>query len=242
MKKLIALLLALAMMIGLVACGAKGEAAAPAATEAAPAATEAAPAATEAAPAEEGKDDTTKGRLGVVLYPSSNTTTQVCITGFMETAEQLGMTPLYIGGDTTDSAAVEQMIDTAIAQYDDLYGVTLNISSETRWQMAKKFTDASSAGRLYKVSGDTLTRMAQGFAVSVVSAQRVPSLIHRIYTTNSYVLDSYSALTFGALQDHRATAGDIRQTLLFSEYSPMVHRAAVAGALNIPEFKLSELL
>ena len=116
------------------------------------------------------------------------------------------------------------------------------IYAESGLDGAKKFTDASSAGRLYKVSGDTLTRMAQGFAVSVVSAQRVPSLIHRIYTTNSYVLDSYSALTFGALQDHRATAGDIRQTLLFSEYSPMVHRAAVAGALNIPEFKLSELL
>ena len=41
MKKLIALLLALVMMIGMVACGAKEEAAAPAATEAAPAATEA---------------------------------------------------------------------------------------------------------------------------------------------------------------------------------------------------------
>ena len=54
MKKLIAMLLALVMVIGLVACGAKEEAAAPAATEAAPAATEAAPAekAEEAAPAE----------------------------------------------------------------------------------------------------------------------------------------------------------------------------------------------
>jgi len=50
MKKLIALLLALVMVIGLVACGAKEEAAAPAATEAAPAATEAAK---EEAPAEE---------------------------------------------------------------------------------------------------------------------------------------------------------------------------------------------
>ena len=50
MKKLIALLLALVMVIGLVACGATE---APAATEAAPAATEAAPAATEAAPAPE---------------------------------------------------------------------------------------------------------------------------------------------------------------------------------------------
>ena len=45
MKKLIAMLLALVMVLGLVACGASE----PAATEAAPAATEAAPAATEAA-------------------------------------------------------------------------------------------------------------------------------------------------------------------------------------------------
>ena len=52
MKKFMALLLALAMVFSMVACGAKEEAA-PAATEAAPAATEAAPAATEAAPAEE---------------------------------------------------------------------------------------------------------------------------------------------------------------------------------------------
>jgi len=49
MKKLIALLLALVMVVGMVACGAKEEVAAPAATEAAPAATEAAK---EEAPAE----------------------------------------------------------------------------------------------------------------------------------------------------------------------------------------------
>ena len=53
MKKMIALLLALVMVVGLVACGAKEEAAAPAATEAAPAATEAA---TEAAPEAGGED------------------------------------------------------------------------------------------------------------------------------------------------------------------------------------------
>ena len=49
MKKLIAMLLALTMVLALAACGASEPA--PAATEAAPAATEAAPAATEAAPA-----------------------------------------------------------------------------------------------------------------------------------------------------------------------------------------------
>ena len=53
MKKILAMLLALVMILSLAACGAKEEAAAPAATDAAPAATEAAPAATEATPVEE---------------------------------------------------------------------------------------------------------------------------------------------------------------------------------------------
>lgn len=106
---------------------------------------------------------------------------------------------------------------------------------------ATEFVDISKQGRLYKIDKEDLTCLVDGFAVSVVSAQRVPSMIHKIYTTNTYVLDTYGALTFGALQDYRATSGDIRQTLLFSAYDPMVHRTAVAGALNIPEYKLSEL-
>lgn len=80
--------------------------------------------------------------LGIVCYPSSNTTIAVWMTGFLQTAEELGYKPLYIGGDTTDAAAVEQMIDSVIAQYDNLAGVAIPINGETRWNMAKKFTDA----------------------------------------------------------------------------------------------------
>ncbi len=109
-------------------------------------------------------------------------------------------------------------------------------------QAACEFAEASKIQKSYKVDKETLSHIARGFGVCVVSCQRVPSLIRRIYTTGSYVLDTYGALTFGALQDHRATSADIRQTLLFSAYSPMVHRTAVAGALNIPEYKLLDLL
>ena len=80
--------------------------------------------------------------LGIVCYPSSNTTIAVWMTGFLQTAEELGYKPLYIGGDTTDAAAVEQMIDGVIAQYDNLAGVALCINSETRWNMANKFMEA----------------------------------------------------------------------------------------------------
>lgn len=146
MKKLMALLLALVMVIGLVACGAKEEAAPAPEAEAAPAPeAEAAPAPEaeeEAAPEAEEEATESLGRVAVVTYPSSNTTIQVMMAGFLETAEKHGFEPLYIGGDTTDAAAVEQMIDAAIAQYPDLYGACTNISSETKWAMAKKFTDA----------------------------------------------------------------------------------------------------
>lgn len=80
--------------------------------------------------------------LGIVCYPSSNTTIAVWMTGFLQTAEELGYQPLYIGGDTTDAAAVEQMIDGVIAQYDNLAGVAICINSETRWNMANKFIEA----------------------------------------------------------------------------------------------------
>lgn len=89
-----------------------------------------------------GSADSGEKYLGIVCYPSSNTTIAVWMAGFLSTAEELGYKPLYIGGDTTDAATVEQMIDSAIAQYDNLAGVALAISSETRWNMAKKFTDA----------------------------------------------------------------------------------------------------
>ena len=75
MKKLIAMLLALVMVLGLVACGASE----PAATEAAPAATEA-PAAPEApapaAPAETKPEDITVQELGLYMAGSKRRTAE----------------------------------------------------------------------------------------------------------------------------------------------------------------------
>ena len=84
MKKLIALLLALVMVIGLVACGAKEEAAAPAATEAAPAAPEAAP----EAPAEEPAEIPTLSLLMFTEWYKSGW--EALVAYIDENAEELG--------------------------------------------------------------------------------------------------------------------------------------------------------
>lgn len=105
---------------------------------------------------------------------------------------------------------------------------------------AKEFALSRQMRKHYKC--EDISEIGEDFSVSVVSAQRVSSVINRIYRTSGYVLDTYSALTFGGLQDYRAAGGEICQTLILSEYSPMEHRGAVASALGVPEFKLSELL
>ncbi len=105
---------------------------------------------------------------------------------------------------------------------------------------AKEFAVCTQNGKLYKC--ENLSETAEDFAVSVVSAQRVPSVIHRIYRSNGCVFDPRTALTFGGLQDYRATSFDIRPTLLLAGSSPLEHRTAVANALGVPEFKLSEII
>lgn len=105
---------------------------------------------------------------------------------------------------------------------------------------AKEFAACLENRKTYKCENGW--ELSEGFAVSVVSSRRVESVISKLYRTNQYVLDTYGALTFGGLQDHRASSGDICHTLLLSEYSPMEHRKTVSAALNVPEFKLSELL
>ena len=105
---------------------------------------------------------------------------------------------------------------------------------------AIKFAACAEKGSTYKVSA--VDQFAKGFSVCVVSTQRVSSVIHKVYSTNRYILDTYAALTFGGLQDYRATSGEIRQTLLLSNYSPVIHEKAVAEALHIPAFKINELL
>jgi threonine synthase len=104
---------------------------------------------------------------------------------------------------------------------------------------AKRFSECAEQGSLYKTR--VPEQLSDGFAVSVVSCQRVDSVIHKVYSTNGYILDTYSALTFGGLQDYRATSGEIRPTLILSAYSPIVHKDAVAEALGVPAFKLSSL-
>ena len=114
MKKLIALLLALVMVVGLVACGAKEEAAAPAATEAAPAATEAA---TEAAAEEAAPEAAEELYIPVMAKGFQHQFWQAVAAGSQAAADELGV-KIYFDGPAseTEIAAQVNMIEQEMAK------------------------------------------------------------------------------------------------------------------------------
>ena len=112
MKKLIALLLALVMVVGLVACGAKEEAAAPAAKEEAPAATEAAK---EEAAAPEAEAETLY--IPVMAKGFQHQFWQAVATGAQAAADEYGV-KIYFDGPAseTEIAAQVNMIEQEMAK------------------------------------------------------------------------------------------------------------------------------
>lgn len=154
------------------------------------------------------------------------------------TNENSGLWELLTYGQTSCGASVRRTampeLDVALPHQLERFLFGLYGQAE-----ACRFVQCMEQRSIYKITAPE--QLSAGFAVSVVSTQRVASVIHKVYSTNGCILDTYSALTFGGLQDYRATSGEIRPTLILSAYSPFTHKDAVSAALGLPAFKLTEL-
>ena len=137
MKKYLALVLALCMVMSLVACGGS---AAPAATEA-PAA-EAAPAATEAAPVEEGIKSVEGMTVAFVPKLTGNAFFEAANVGAQEMAKEWGITVEYMGDATASVAAQVAVINQAIASGVD----AICISSVDAAGLSDALQEAADAG------------------------------------------------------------------------------------------------
>lgn len=153
------------------------------------------------------------------------------------TNENGGLWELFTYGQASCGASVRKtaMPELDVALPPQLERLIFGIYGRSE---AMRFATCMEQGSLYKTA--VIEQLSEGFSVSVVSTQRVNSVIHKVFSTNRCILDTYSALTFGGLQDYRATSGEIRQTLILSVYSPVIHKDAVAGALGIPAYQLAE--
>lgn len=115
------------------------------------------------------------------------------------------------------------------------------ISATLGTEQANLYAKASEEKGVYTIDEEHLSVLNAGVSVSVVGSSRVGATIHKIYRTNQYIMDPYTALAFAGLQDHRASTGDGRQTLLVADRNPLCCKKAVARSLGITEKALNSL-
>lgn len=99
-------------------------------------------------------------------------------------------------------------------------------------EVMKFLTTLENRGNYY-LEPNQLECLRKGIYVSVVSQNRMESMIGTLYKTSGYISDPYTALVYGGLIDYRSRTGEGKPALIISEESPAFSLNVVAKSLGI---------
>lgn len=113
---------------------------------------------------------------------------------------------------STDTSDMDAAVSTGVERL--IYG-TLGLSENLRYLSAveRKTT--------YQIKQDELPLLNDGLFCSVVGKDRGRDIMKSVQSTHDYLIDPYTAIAYGALQDYRAKFGENRITILFAEENPV---------------------
>lgn len=86
---------------------------------------------------------------------------------------------------------------------------------------AQRYVSVCNRRGTYQLDEESLQMLSDGLAASVVSGKRTRDVIKSIYRTSGYIVDGYTATSYGSLQDYRSRTGESRLTLLLCDQSPV---------------------
>ena len=110
------------------------------------------------------------------------------------------------------------------------------------FQEVQRFVNACQYCQRYDIREDQLAMLKDGLFCGVVRQHRLETVISNIYCTNSYLMDPYTALAFGGLQDYRASAGETGIALILSDQSPICALSAMERILGIPAADIQKIV
>lgn len=87
-----------------------------------------------------------------------------------------------------------------------------------------RYLDACDKKRIYRADEQELRILCEKVFCSVVSENRVDSIISGMHRANGYVLDPSTAVAYGGLQDYRANGGLKQDTLLLVKQRPVLEK------------------
>lgn len=107
---------------------------------------------------------------------------------------------------------------------------------------ALRFWWSCTEGRNYFVSGCDDLSASSGMFAAVVSMDRISSIIPRVYQTNRYILEPYSALAYGALSDYRARTGAVGTAVVLMERNPVREAEKLARYMSMTRDEFIRLM
>ncbi len=106
----------------------------------------------------------------------------------------------------------------------------------------KKYLLASEHRRLYQIRPDMMDQISRGMFVSVVGKNRVEAVVSSVYRSNQCVLDPYTAVSYGSLQDYRAKTGESCPTVLLWDSNPAHHMTVVQNATGLKKTEIEKII
>ena len=88
---------------------------------------------------------------------------------------------------------------------------------------------------VYTLNEKQLPLFNEGLASAVVSGRRTRSVITSTYRAAGYIIDGYTAVAYGSLQDYRASTCESRSTLLLADNSPIHSETGITGLLGLSQ-------
>lgn len=105
-----------------------------------------------------------------------------------------------------------------------------------------RYCEVCQSKGIYQLSQLQFQTLSNGFSAEVVGCNRIGSVISSVFGTQHYVMDPNTAISYGCLQDHRATTGERRDTLLLADQSPLLFQDTITQAAGISQEKLVTLI
>ncbi|MBQ8768983.1 MAG: hypothetical protein IJZ15_05005 [Oscillospiraceae bacterium] len=126
--------------------------------------------------------------------------------------------------------------ETAFVELERLICGTLGVAQ------AANYHNTCKAGGIYSLEAEDTQKLNRGIFCAVVSDDRAGNAISSVYRTSSCILETGSAVSYSGLMDYRAKTGESRTALLLADCDPADQAAFIAGAMNITEDALKDLL
>ncbi len=109
-------------------------------------------------------------------------------------------------------------------------------------EQTQMYLNASSQKRVYHIQPDQMQQLNDGFFVSVVGKDRPESVISAFFSTNDIILDPYTALACGGLQDYRSKTGESNPTVLLWDRSPIHFLSSIQNATGMTQAEIEKYI